>query len=264
MHFKSLPVGKYMIPVQSYGGTFGKDSSFYFRAMAQTAEVTLGDALPANVLACKNDVMKCDRNICSSFQNFGTCKVLDQVMQCYRKTDDCTYAACQSGKYFNYLRGCQTSFQAKHPSAKQFLNPETVAKCKENYDDCTKEICENKVFKAFETCKVGGANAAKALITNVAANKKLADEIEARAEKDQKDAAAKAEADAKAAKLAAYEYYQGTGHWIIGNQCVQLNGAKVGNEENDAKLYANNFRGTPPKLEKDLCMFSGYTKKTTY
>jgi hypothetical protein len=46
MNFESLPVGKYMIPVWSETETFGKLSSFNFRAVAEKAEVTLGDDLP--------------------------------------------------------------------------------------------------------------------------------------------------------------------------------------------------------------------------
>lgn len=115
-------------------------------------------------------------------------------MQCYKNTDDCTYAACQSGLYFDYLKGCQKSFQAKHPSAKQFLNPETVNKCRENDSDCTKDICNNSDFENYGTCKTFKAAAAEraAEAARKAAEAKKAAEEERAREKAQAEAIANA------------------------------------------------------------------------
>lgn len=203
--------------------------------------------------------MKCNQQICyknAEYYKFPTCQVLSQCISCYRNTKDCTYAACQSGKYFRYLGGCQDSFKAKNPSAKQFLDPEDVQKCKENWDDCTPKICENSEFKNFDTCKEGARREQE--------RKEAA--IKAAAEKK---AAAKRAAEKKAREQAiadekAYKDMQGTGHWIFNGMCIQLNGSKVGNKGIDAGVYERLFKGQQPKLYKGLCMFAGYSERTKY
>lgn len=97
--------------------------------------------------------MQCDLDICHKSPEFATCKVLDLSAKCYYNVEDCTWAACKSGKYFQVLEGCQRSFQDEYPSATQFLNPEYIQKCKENQSECTDAICGNSEFKKFDTCK---------------------------------------------------------------------------------------------------------------
>ena len=61
------------------------------------------------------------------------------------KTDEaaCTYDVCQVGynKWNNEY--CKSSYQEKHPSATQFLNPDDVAACKVYFKSCTNLICGN-------------------------------------------------------------------------------------------------------------------------
>lgn len=61
-----------------------------------------------------------------------------------------------------------------------------------------------------------------------------------------------------------YDFYQGTGHWIVGDKCIELSGTKVGNQEIDHALYQRISKGDPPKLNEGLCLSAGYDKRTDY